>query len=56
MFLKVLVIEHEVHIEALAILFTGVKLVTVSHSSLGSGHNNSNRTALLATVTILVIK
>ena len=44
-FLKVIVIDHEV--EALAVLFARVKRGTFSHSSLGTGHNNSNPTVLL---------
>ncbi len=44
-FLKVVVIDHEV--EALAVLFAHVKWGTFSHSSLGTGRNNSNPTVLL---------
>ena len=44
-FLKVVVVDHEV--EALAVLFARVKRRTFKYSSLGTGCNNSNPTALL---------
>ena len=44
-FLKFVVIEHEV--EALAALFACVKRRTFNYSSLGTGCNNLNPTALL---------
>ena len=44
-FLKVVVIEHEV--KALAVLFASGKRGMFSLSSLGTGRNNSNLTALL---------